>query len=211
MNLPFPITLALEKAIDAMLRMDPETRERLAALDGCVIRVNVTSPPVTTLLTVVDSKVFLAQPDDTNGPDPHTDTTITGSLSALHSLLDGNDAVYKGEVQIAGDIGVSQQLKQIVAQLDPDWQDAVSPFLGDSLTHRLDRAQSRLSAWLRRSRDSFDQNTSEYLQEEVELLAPNGEVHHFCREIDELRAAADRLDARVYRLETACLSESDEI
>ncbi|MFK7995091.1 MAG: SCP2 domain-containing protein [Granulosicoccus sp.] len=210
MNLPFPIALALEKAIDAVLRMDPETCARLATINGCVVRVNITAPTISILMTVVDGRVFLAQPDDMNTLEKSADTTITGSLKALRSLLDGNDALYKGDVLIEGDIGIGQQLKQIAAQLDPDWQDAVSPYLGDSLTHRLDTAQSRLAGWLKRSRHSFDQNTSEYLQEEIELLAPNSEVQVFCREVDELRASADRLAARVQRLENATQTDTSE-
>lgn len=210
MNLPFPLALAFEKAITAVLRMDPETCERLAAIEGSVVRVNVKAPSFSVMLTVVNGKVLLAQPDDSNGEDASADTTISGSLSALRSLLNGNDAVYKGDVTIEGDIGLSQHLKLLFSQLDPDWQEAVSPYLGDSLTHRLDIAQSRLGSWLKRSRDSFSLNTSDYLQEEIELLAPNGEVQYFCREVDELRAAADRLAARVQRLEMVNLSDSDE-
>lgn len=208
--LPFPLALALEKAIAAVLRMDPETQARLAAIEGCVVRINVTAPSLSAMLTVVDGKVLLAQADDDNGVDVSADTTISGSLTALRSLLDGNDAVYKGDVTIEGDIGLSQQLKQIFSQIDPDWQEAISPYLGDSLTHRLDVAQSRLGNWFNRSKDSFSQNTSEYLQEEVELLAPNSEVQHYCAEVDHLRAAADRLAARIQRLEKANTPESDD-
>lgn len=210
MNLPFPITLALEKAIEAVLRLDPETRQRLTSIDGSVVRINITAPATSVMLIVVDGKVQLSPPDDADGLDASADTTITGSVLALRSLLNGNDAVYKGDVTIEGDVGTSQQLKQILSLLDPDWQDAVSPFLGDSVTHRLDRAQTQLGRWLQRSRHSFDLNTSEYLQEEIELLAPNAEVDSFCEEVDELRAASDRLEAHVQRLEAACVIDTGE-
>ena len=40
-------------------------------------------------------------------------------------------------------------------------------------------------------------NTSEYLQEEVEMLAPNTEVKRFCSDVDEVREQLDRLTARI--------------
>ena len=40
-------------------------------------------------------------------------------------------------------------------------------------------------------------NSGEYLQEEVEMLAPNNEVKRFCAEVDEAREQLDRLNARV--------------
>lgn len=206
MNLPTPLAVALEKAIDAVLALDPDTRHRLHGIDGSVLRINVTKPSISVMLSVVQGKVFLASPDDNDVPD----VTLSGSLSALRSLLDGNDAVYKGDVSIEGDIGVSQHLKKIFSELDPDWQEAISPYLGDTFTHRLDMAHSRLTDWFRRSRNSFSQNTSDYLQEEVELLAPNSEITHFCLDVDDLRAAADRLDARIKKLEASNVPDTDE-
>jgi ubiquinone biosynthesis protein UbiJ len=203
MNLPFPVLLGIEKAIEAVLRLDEPTRTRLAELDGKTIQVNLSSPNLSLLLSVVGSAVHLSQaePDTGEVMGITADATISGSLSALRSLIDGNDAIYTGKVTLEGDIGVGQSLKQLLAQLDPDWQDAVSPVLGDGLTHRLDMAQTGFFAWLGRTRTAASSNTSEYLQEELELLAPNSLVRGFCEEVDELRSAADRLEARLKRLE----------
>lgn len=201
MRLPFPVLLAAEKAFDALLRMDPDTQTRLQALNGKTVRVNITSMPMSLLLMVVDGQIHLAHPDDQSGEPETADTIISGDLMALRSLLDGNDAVYRKQVIIEGDIGTSGQLKQIIAKLDPDWQDAVAPYLGDGLTHRLDVAQAGFLRWFDRTRSASAQNTSEYLQEEASVIAPNSEVDAFCGEVDEIRAAADRLAARVQRLE----------
>lgn len=210
MKLPFPILLAAEKAIDAVLQMDPETRQSLDALNGKSVRVNITRPGLSVLLLIVDNTIQLAQPDDDGGMEESADTIITGELLALRSLLDGNEAVYQRQVSIEGDIGTSAQLKQIIAGLDPDWQDAISPYLGDGLTHRLDVLQSDFKRWLQRTRQSTRHNTSEYLQEEAELVAPNSEVRQLCDEVDDVRAAVDRLSVRVQRLENAHQSDSHE-
>ncbi len=199
MKLPFPIASGLEKAIESLLKLDPDTRSRLAPLDGKVIRINVTSPPLSLAVAIVDGCVHLDAPDDN---DAFTaDTTITGSLSALTSLTNSNNAVYSGEVLIEGDIETSQHVKQIVAHLDPDWQEAVSAVLGDGLTHKLDVAGAQLMQWMNRTRQSSSRNTSEYLQEELEVLAPNTCVHGFNDDVDQLRADADRLTARIAQLE----------
>jgi len=165
MNLPFPVLLGIEKAIEAVLRLDEPTRTRLAELDGKTIQVNLSSPNLSLLLSVVGSAVHLSQaePDTGEVMGITADATISGSLSALRSLIDGNDAIYTGKVTLEGDIGVGQSLKQLLAQLDPDWQDAVSPVLGDGLTHRLDMAQTGFFAWLGRTRTAASSNTSEYL------------------------------------------------
>jgi len=196
MSLPTPLNIVIEQAIEALLVLDPDTRARLAAIDGKLIRIAVTAPTLSLALSVVEGKVYVV-----GEADEAADTTITGSAAALRSLAAGNDALYRGDVSIEGDLHTGQQLKDILAGLDPDWEEFVAPFLGDTLTHRLGSFSRHLGDWLTRTRSSLQQNTSDYLQEETELLAPESQVRHFCSEVDEARAAADRLDARVRRLE----------
>jgi len=59
MQLPQPATLVLEKAIESVLRLDPDTREKLQALDGKRIRVLVDSPDVDLLLSFDQGKIFV--------------------------------------------------------------------------------------------------------------------------------------------------------
>lgn len=198
MSLPMPLNVVLEQSIEALLKLDPETRERLSGLDGKLIRINVTSPSLSVALAVTGGKVYVVAESTTPA-----DTIISGSLAALRSLAGGNDAVYRGEVTLEGDLGTGQQLKEIMAGIDPDWEEIISPLVGDTLAHRLGSAGRQLGHWLQRTRDSLRQNTSEYLQEEVEVLAPNYAVRDFCNEVDEVRAAADRLEARLRRVERA--------
>lgn len=189
----------LETAIESVLKLDPDTRLRLASIDGKIVRINVTSPALSLTASVVDGCVHFDSPDDNDAF--VADATITGSLLALKSLTSNNDAVYTGEVLIEGDIETSQQVKKIMALLDPDWQEAVSRVLGDGVTHKLDVTMTQLSQWMNRTRQSAGSNTSEYLQEEIELLAPNTCVLAFNDDVDQLRADADRLAARIAQLE----------
>lgn len=192
MSLPFPVSLTLENVIESIVRLDPDTQRRLAGIEGKTIRINVQNPTLSVQLCIVDGSVCIIN----NNDDP-ADTTISGTLTALKSLSHSSDALYRRDVLIEGDLGLGQKLREILAGLDPDWQDALSPVLGDALTHRLDRAQQRVNRWLKRTARSTQQNTSEFLQEEIELVAPASQVQRFCNEVDELRAAADRLEARI--------------
>ena len=195
-TLPSPINAVIEQGIDALLRLDPETRDRLESLDGRVIAVNVTRPDVQVTLSIVGKRVNVIGSVDTPA-----DTTLSGSLSAFKSLSSGNDALYKGEVSVQGDLQVGQQLQDIIARLDPDWEELLSPVMGDTVVHQFAVASQSLSSWFDRARTSFNQNTSEYLQEEAELLAPNSEISTYCLAVDDVRASADRLEARIQRLE----------
>lgn len=195
-SIPSPINVAIEQGIQALLRLDPDTRDRLGLLEGKLIAVNIVQPNLEFIISIVDKRVNII-----GHVDSPADTTLTGSLSAFKSLSSGNEALYKGEVKIEGDLHIGQQLKDIVAKLDPDWEEFLSPMLGDTVVHQLAIASQSLSSWLSRTRSSLEQNTSEYLQEEAELLAPNSEVQDFSLDVDAIRASVDRLDARIQRLE----------
>jgi len=204
-TLPSPLNVAIEAGIQSLLKLDPDTRERLQALEGKVIAINVKQPSVSVCLSIVDQQVLVL-----GILDEPADTSITGSLNALRSLSSGNDALYEGRLKIEGDLGVGQQFKDIVTGLDPDWESFLSPVLGNTLVHQLSVAGQNFFSWFDRSKESMRLNTSEYLQEEIELVAPSSEVHVFCEEVDAFRATADRLEAKIKRLEQKLASGAGE-
>lgn len=203
--LPSTINVAIEQGIEALLQLDPDTRARLDELEGRVIAVNIVPPEIQIVLSIVERRIHLLGHLDTPA-----DTTFTGSLSAFRSLSDGNNVLYKGDVTVEGDLHLGQQLKDIVTRLDPDWEEFLSLILGDMVAHQIALGGQSFSSWLSRTRLSLEQNTSDYLQEEAELLAPNSEVRCFCLDVDCLRASADRLEARLKRLERLAATATGE-
>ena len=196
--MPLPLAFALERALRTLLALDPDTRERLARIDGRVVRLRVTSPSVALALAVVDGRVDVLRLFD-----GEADVTITGSLAALRSLADGNDALYTGAVTIEGDVGVAQALRELIAHLDIDVEELVAPFVGGTLARRAGLAGRDLAGWLGRTRERFRANAEDYLKEESELVPTAEEVARWSADVDELRGATDRLEARVRRLERA--------
>jgi len=196
MDLPIPLAFAIEQGIAKVLRLDPHTAQALSAIDGKVVRVDVTAPAITFHLIVVDGEI------DVEGSfDAEPDTTITGTAVNLLSLRSQNDALYTGAVKISGDMGTGEKLRTIIANIDLDLEEVIAPITGDAIAHQLGRIGSQFNTWFSDTGDSMKRNTSEYLQEETEMLAPNSEVARYCSEVDELREKADRLDARLSVLE----------
>ena len=195
MALPLPAALGLERAIEAALRLDPGTRERLAALDGRLVRFELASPPIELVLGVVGGRVHVPSTHD-----GEVDATVRGPLPALLSLARSSEALYRGEVRIEGDVSVAMALKAVVAGLDLDVAEALSPVLGDALAHRLDRAAGALSGWLARSGGAMRENARDWLEDEAELVATRAEVERFADDVDAAREDVDRLEARLAAL-----------
>jgi|GEM_PF-3590519 len=146
-SLPSPVSLlgaaAMEQGIDTLLRLDPITRQRLALIDARVIRVVVSSPPLEVTAVVTEGRVSVATEHD-----DEVDLTVTGSLAALRSLAGSQDALHTGDVTITGDLRVASHLREILSGIDPDWQELVSPVIGDTATHKLERAARDALQWV---------------------------------------------------------------
>ena len=198
MDLPLPFILVVQQIVDVWLQFDPQTRQALDRLDGKVVRFSLQQPNVVLTLCIVDRQIELLRNFDGD-----IDVTISGNMSALMSLLNRRDALYSGDVRISGDIQTGQAFSDLIAQSELDWEELLSPLVGDTGAHKLGRMSESLADWLHRNSESFTQNLSEFAQEEAHLLAPDGEVIHFNQAVDDLRSGVDRIDARISLLEKA--------
>ena len=199
MSLPLPITVALEQLINRALKLDEETRARLDDVNGKVVQLNITTPiPALVTFSITDRHVYVSGHHDGD-----VDTTIKGSLSSLQSLMRNNDAIHRGEASIEGDIATGNALKGMASSLDIDWEEQISPLVGDTVAHQLGVASRKLASWFDRTSQSMKANTREYLEEEVEFVAPANMLRHFADSVDDMQSAVDRLEARLKQLEKA--------
>ncbi len=130
------------------------------------------------------------------------DTRLTGSpLGFARLALDNReDALFQGAVRIEGDSEVGQQLQDLLAGADWDWEEQLSRVTGDVVAHQAGRFASRLRQTFEDTRETLVRDCGEYLQEESRLLPTRVEVDYFLASVDRLRDDGERLQARVQRL-----------
>jgi len=189
---------ALERIANAALNADPETKARLAALNGKVARISLSAPPRTLyLLPTVDGLRLLG---DYDGP---PDVSLSGPLSAFLRLA-GEDAgapFRDNQIGIDGDLELGQRLHRIFKTLRIDWEEQAARVVGDVAAHQLGNVVRAFASWSQSTIDLFARDAGEYLQYERGLLADAEAVAEFVRAVDGLRLDADRLAARIALLE----------
>ena len=195
----------LESAGNRLLRLDPETLHRLAALQGKIVRLEVISPvpagsPITIHLS--PSEAGLRTLSDYSGK---PDVTLRGTPLALARLgfsknMD-TDTFFSREVTIEGDVELGQHLKRILDEMEIDWEEQASHVIGDVLAHQVGNLARDAKAWGSDAADTIKQNLTEYLLEESRLLPKRTQVEKFLAAVDTLRADSDRLMQRVQRLQ----------
>lgn len=197
MSLPLPLTVALEQLINRALKLDEETRAHLDDVNGKVVQLDITSPiPTLVTFSITDRHVYVSGHHDGD-----VDTAIRGSLSNLQLLMRNNDAIHRGDASIEGDISTANALKHIASTLDIDWEEQISPLVGDTVAHQIGVASRKLVSWFDRTSQSMKTNTREYLEEEVEFVAPANMLAFFADSVDDLQSDVDRLEARLKQLD----------
>lgn len=189
----------LEATINRVLALDPETPARLKPLVGRSVRIELPEAGLTLHAAFSAHGISLSQPAP---EDPPVDASVRLPAAAALSLARSRGEQAQG-VEFRGDVAVVHALRRLAGGLEIDWEEQLSRFTGDIIAHRVGLAVGGVFGWLGQTRRTFEANLGEYITEEARQLPPAAEVSGFLDEVDRLRQDADRLQARIERLERA--------
>ena len=198
-QIPTLVTAALEATINQVLALDPDTVERLRELEGKVIAIE---------LKGLDMALYLIPTADGLNVFGHfegePDTTLRGTpVGMLRMGLAENagDSFFAGDVEIDGDVELGTRFREILDDLDIDWEEHLSRLTGDVVAHKVGDLVRGAMDWGRKTLDTLASDGAEYLQEESRDLPNRFEMDDFLAQVDTLRSDVDRLEARIDRLE----------
>ncbi|MCB1791024.1 MAG: SCP2 sterol-binding domain-containing protein [Gammaproteobacteria bacterium] len=193
---------SFERALNALIALDPDTAHRLAGLHGRVIRIDLRGTGIQlNMVPGHDGRIQLL-----GSIEGEPDATLTGSpidLLRAGDKHDGHAQLFGGNVRIDGDSGVAHRFSDALAGLDIDWEEQLSHLTGDIAAHEVGRGVRATGREVRRLADNARDNLSDYLTEEARLLPHRYEVADFLDAVDTLRDDVERLDARIALLEKA--------
>lgn len=190
------LTLA-EEALNRVLSRDPVTLQRLDNLSGRTIGIHCTSPEFRLCLLPHGQGIDLLQHSATP-----PDVTLHGSAADLIRLPTAGNAVLFGQgVRLEGDSALAHRLQTILAESRIDWEAWLGDLIGDTAAHPLAQLLRHTGRQLEYTGSSLLQSLEEYLHEEARLLPTRVEIEQAQDEIDALRTATDRLEARLALLE----------
>ncbi len=137
------------------------------------------------------------------GDDSPADAHISGSAPALLQSMRPSRSGLKtaSALQIRGDAEIANLYRELFAAARPDLEEELSRLIGDMPARHLSLVAKSVRTWARRARRTAGENIAEYLQEEGRDLVTHVEMQEFLKSVDEMREAADRIEARILRLE----------
>jgi ubiquinone biosynthesis protein UbiJ len=102
---------------------------------------------------------------------------------------------------VSGDAEIANSYRELLSLARPDFEEELSRLIGDVPARRIAQLALKTVEWARKARRATGENIAEYLQEESRDLVNKTELDEFLQGVDTLRETADRVDARIARLE----------
>jgi ubiquinone biosynthesis protein UbiJ len=199
---------SLTKAINAYLRLDPESKQRLKNLRGKAITIEFLPFHFIFQCVFSEDSVEL-QADEWL----QTDTKIRGTpLQMLGAMLtkDNRQRFFAEDLLIEGDATIAQQVIELFDELQIDWEEYLSRLVGDVPAYHVGRTLRDMKEWLHNTEKTLAQNINEYIHEEAGFLPVREALQDFFSEIDTLRMHVDRIEARFVRLRTSLETHPDD-
>lgn len=186
---------SISKAINAYLQLDSESARRLKKLQDKVITIELLPMKFCFQCEFTHQKMHIHA-----GETKPAETKITGTpLQMLGVALAKNNRhqFFADDMVIEGNAELAQQVTDLFDQIDIDWEEYLSQFVGDVPAHQFSRLLRSVKSWLSGTEKSMSANINEYLHEETQCFPPVEALQDFYNDIDALRMDTDRIEARI--------------
>ncbi len=188
----------LNRATEVVLDLDPDGREKLGDLEGKVVCVKITAPEIELFLKPSSEGLVIVPEHDAT-----PDVTLTGSLLSFAKLGvagSGNGVLSSGQVIIEGDVETGKDFQKILGQLDLDWEELLSRFIGDTPARKTGNILRDIGGWTRESAELSRENISDYFKEEKRILATPLAMERLEKDVEKVRGDVDRIEQRMNKI-----------
>jgi ubiquinone biosynthesis protein UbiJ len=202
MSATAPWLASAEAMINRNIDGSSQSAELARRLDGTCLDIEVEGVMRVRAAMHGGRLALLAAEAGAPGQTP-ADACIVATPSALFGLLQGARSVAVPErsgVSIRGDAEIANLYRQFFLAARPDPEEELSRWIGEAPARAVSALTGGIVSWARRARRAAGENIAEYLTEESRDLVNRTEAEEFLQGVDEVREAADRVEARLQDL-----------
>ncbi|MGM0784934.1 MAG: ubiquinone biosynthesis accessory factor UbiJ [Pseudomonadota bacterium] len=200
----------IERTLNALLARDPAAPARLARLAGSRIVLRLEQPRFELLMAFHAQGVDLLRLEA--DAETTADAVVELDAEALGELLGGASMerlMFQGRIVVRGQVHRLEAVRELLLDLDLDWEAELAHWLGDVPAHSLAEGLRGLAQWGARTRRELTADIAEYVFEEARLLPGRHQLENLRDHLTELEVATDRLEARLARLRRRIDDEVD--
>lgn len=191
---------AIETLANRLISLDPQVQTRLAKVQGQSLVVHVRDWQQFISVVYASEGLMLqvhdAQPE-------HSDCFISADTDTLMKLKDPSrltQLIRQHKLDIDGDIHLAQAFSQAFSELDIDWPEHWSQYIGDAPAQLLWQAVSQGKARALEAQGKLDHILLTLLQDELKVSIHPLELTQFTRQNRQLKSDVQQLEQRLDKL-----------
>lgn len=189
-----------QKLVNDALDYDLAARDKLQALAGKTLVLQVTEPSLAISVTVEkDGFVFLQ-----SGVVEPFDAQVAGKAKDLFAVFRATDrtaAMMAHEIQIQGDTRTFFAIQDVMSHLDVDWEMAIADKIGDLAAHGVAQGIRFFGQMAKNHFESFQRTGRNYFREESQLFVPDSLWQSHTAAVTAAKQDVERIAAKMRRLE----------
>lgn len=189
--------LPIEQGINHALSYAPATLAALAPYQGQLLAIE-TDKLGSIFVRFIPEGISLSR---NNLAEPTA--AMQGSISDFMQLAQASnkaDALINSAIDMSGDSDLPIRLARIMESLDIDWEALIAPATGGLVAHQLGRGLRHLSRLGQQHFANFKVASKQFAEDERQWVASQQDIKHFAEDVDHLKLATDRLQARLEQL-----------
>ncbi|MBD2857964.1 SCP2 sterol-binding domain-containing protein [Spongiibacter sp. KMU-158] len=199
---------ALEDAINRGITLDSRAPEQLSTLNGKRFALQLQEPEIFLGIAIQSGHIRLNSDSQTK-----VDTRLSGSWAEFARIASADDpatALINGDITIQGDTAPLLELRNILSQLDLDWERPLANTFGDVVAHQIGSSLRAGQRWALQGAKTLRRQVEDFLLEESRLVPHPYQAEDFFRQIEDLRTRSERLEARLRSLSQRIAQQTEK-
>jgi len=189
----------IQSFINTVLQQDEMALVAVQELAGKIIKLEISGPDISLFVIFTQQGMVIDTEYDTK-----PSVIIRARPSTYIGLLGNRDDktnTFTPDMEISGDANLAQRFQQILRNMEIDWEEHLSHWVGDTAAHKLGRVFKQSRELIKEVHQTVQMDISEYLRYEKNMLPDKDEVEEYIEAVDTIRDDAERLQLRISRLQ----------
>ncbi|CAH9066366.1 Ubiquinone biosynthesis accessory factor UbiJ [Pseudoalteromonas sp. CIP111854] len=192
------LVAAAERVLNGALNLDPHFAAPLKKVQHKVLAIEIRDWQQTFALTYTGQSFMLF-----NNFQEQSDCHISASIATLSELKEPSQLtrlIRQEKLDLEGDLHLAQTYSQSFSNLDIDWAEHLSEYLGDAGAQQLVQQIKHVITRTKKADSILSNTTQELCQDELKVTIHPLEMTQFKAHTRELKQHAAQLEQRINQL-----------
>lgn len=187
----------IDRALILLSKLDPQMSSLLLPLNNKTLRVEITDIDFSVTLKVEKSKI--------HATDEHSKNVLKGKLAYILELIFNKnlqELIIANKLDYQGSLKDLNEFNKFISAIDIDLVYKISEITSPEFAATIAKPFTKAKQYLRTSRQETIVDIKDFLTEEKRTLISQNEINIFYRQVQELKQATDRIEAKLNLLQS---------